>query len=737
MKKRTPEQERERYLARKNTPEYKAKKARSRVHQRASLKERTGFAKPESARRSTWPFIGWDGEGVSPEGDGRAGWSIAAWNKAVEARAAAIAEGGLFSKKRARVIARSEFNDKLCVPQKHNYTLLANSLGEYIESDDLGTERIFSMLSQSALASPEAIHVFYGGSYDVTMWLRDLTREQITLIMHTEDGKRTSVELGGRHYAIEYRPRKYFKLARWRGEGMKYKLERGKWVPDYDAKITLWDVIGFFQSPFVEALRQYGVLAPDLIEKMAAMKAKRSEFSFDDSAEIRAYCISECVALSDLMAELRRCLYAADLRPKRWDGAGAIASALLQREGVKAHIEQEPLYLIKPVACAFFGGRIEMMQIGRAKQKVWNYDIASAYPAAAANLPSLAGGFWKEVGCGSDEGAFALYHVRWAFLKDMPWYPLPYRRAQTGVIVFPIEGEGWVWGPEYFAALAFAKAHGGVITVLECWEFQPRSEEKPFGFVPELFEKRREYKRAKNGAQMAVKLALNSLYGKTAQQVGATAKKNPPFFALSWAGYITSATRARLVMAGVSDPGAIVCFATDGIYATRPLPLEAFPSEPPLGGWEGPNVSDDGVFVMAGVYWTLDAGEWKARYRGFDKEAMTDPAPVLSAWRRGQREISLPSTRFITYTSATISDQSWAFRASWRTTGRALQLDGNCPKRYPIAVRKSAKLTPTQPRILPEGWREMQGCSSPYLTFRLGLLDGVPEDVYLAECEEP
>jgi hypothetical protein len=514
-------------------------------------------------------------------------------------------------------------------------------------------------------------------------------------------------------------------------------MRGGKWQVNYSARITVWDAFGFFQTSFVKACESYGV---SVWSEMQKFKDSRSTFSDDSALEIREYCFQECEQLARLMEVLQGYLHEAGLYPKRWDGAGAVAAALLHREGVKAHIVPEPTYLIIPVASAFFGGRIEVCKVGRAKRAVYNYDIASAYPAAAQDLPTLHGR-WISDKYPRDAQSFTLSFVEWDFPDGEPWYPLPFRDARDGTIVFGNKGRGWFWQPEFLAAREWAKlrGYGDGIRRGKTFTFIPDSGVKPFGFIPHLSAKRQEYKRAGNGAEKALKLALNSLYGKTAQQVGAREGKPPPYFSLPWAGWITSATRARLVRAAMTDPSAIVAFATDGLYTTRPLPMETAKGE--LGAWEPPTRSEDAVFVAAGVYWTKENGEWKARYRGFDKAGMMTPDGVLAAWRVGATSMGIPSTRFVTHKGALRSKILWNAVCTWRTINRTLDLSGKSPKRSGVvSTRKGEhamhlRLVPLPPRTF-LAYEERQGESAPYETFRLAEVDGTDEVIYEQEWEE-
>ena len=116
---------------------------------------------------------------------------------------------------------------------------------------------------------------------------------------------------------------------------------------------------------------------------------------------------------------------------------------------------------------AFSAGNIQLMKVGHAPDlELHSMDIASAYPHALTQLPSLAGGKWNKDGGlrysnlaelkASIEAAsmvsmfyldyeFPLYeHFEGDDWKKVyvPWYPL-FFRSRMGAIFYPRRGEGW------------------------------------------------------------------------------------------------------------------------------------------------------------------------------------------------------------------------------------------------------------------------------------------------------
>lgn len=573
----------------------------------------------------------------------------------------------------------------------HVYGLLMNSLGDSI--DDVGglsTASCLKMITDVAQQNKNAIHVCYGASYDVNMMLRDVPYTDLVTLYAGE-----KIEYD--RYQLEYRPRKSFIIRRmpekiserWRLKKSKDGKENYEKV--FESKLTLWDVLGFFQGTFVKALTSYDI--PADIDAIKAGKAKRGAFTSDELENfIKPYCLKEVQALVLLMEKLHHNLQEAGLKIARWDGAGACASALLKREKIKEHMVECPIPVQRAAQHAYSGGRIEPLQYGHYNGPVYHYDINSAYPFAMLSLPSLANGDWMHVMRKPGSSMlnlnfyppFSVWKISWKFPEEYPLYPFPYRTT-SGSILFPPHGKNWVWYPELKAALDTFPNAADYIEIEEAWCFQPKVRTLfPFAFLRDLFTLRAIWKREGNGAEKAMKLAINSVYGKMVQQLGymvedadGNIKGKPPYHQLEWGGYVTSYTRAQLFEACMQNPLAIISLATDGIYSTAPLDL---PCGKELGQWEY-HIHDDMTIVTSGVYWYSDSGKEHAFYRGFDAGTLTRAA-IRNAWEKGKHTVNAPSTRFITLGAALLPNggreaQKKRFKEwrSWKTIDRVLSLD--------------------------------------------------------------
>lgn len=625
----------------------------------------------------------------------------------------------------------------------HDYVLLANSDGdELVHLSGIATKDALDFLL--AQAKPKTLHITYSAEYDATMMLRELSgmgkgvhprqpeltgKDLIRALMYDETGSSIWARLGGRTYALQFVPGKWFYVARFAPGRMFDDDDK----PRYDASIKLWDIHSFFRGSFVEALQAHGIT--DELERIAEGKQRRARFGEADIDTMRAYCQAECRQLVALFGRIVEALEEAELRPRMWHGPGALASTMLQRQGVKPHIEAEPDELALPIACAFFGGRAELTTMGHVGQLL-AHDMASAYAWAATTCPSLAGGTW----CKQDEDPYdyGLAHVRWNLPPGKPWYPLPFR-GPRGSVIFASRGEGWVWAPELAAARAWARVCGGTIDLLEAWQFEPLSKLRPMLFLRELYARRLAWMSQGRAAEWSARTAMSAVYGKLAQQIGGRPDRPPPYYSLGWAGYITAQVRARLVLTGLMRPESVVAFATDALYTYDPLHVDARenPLDVELGGWRIKRHAD-AVLVQPGIAWYLDErGDWQVKCRGFDRAAVAHPRVALEAWADRQAYVEIPTMRFVGYRSALANEKElWPLRGTWRTYPRKLDLTGNSPKRHGVDIRaRKPHLRATSLRARENEWYETAGLMSmPYGHLLLDdLVDGVPLEVFAAE----
>lgn len=474
------------------------------------------------------------------------------------------------------------------------YLLFRMGSRELFTGSHLSTEEILDFICDD---DSGGILVGFSFGYDVTMILRDLPESQLRrLLQPKESGPGKSRYTYFKRFDIEYLPKNYFRVRRVTIDRADDDREIRK--VEKNSVRTIYETFGFFQKSFVKVIEEFDCGTELERTSIALDKSRRANFLNIGPRE-RQYCALECKLLAELMEKLRSYCHEANIRPRTWNGAGKLATALHNAHNTpRAKGLEIPPEVMSLANMAYYGGRFEITRTGLIGQKVYEYDIQSAYPAALVDLPCLLHGTWRSFKGQSSQNPY-IAHVHFSHeQEDMGQLcGLPIR-SKEGHLFWPVEGRGTYWSHE----LEAAKALGASIKTLSGYEYVKRCDCRQFDWVEELFEYRRRI--GKSGPGYPIKLGINSLYGMLAQRVGAAAYQN-----MIWAGLITAITRSRIMRAAALAPGAIAMIATDGIYSLEPLALDIGPR---LGQWELQELQDLFI-VQPGLYWSPDKRKRKSR----------------------------------------------------------------------------------------------------------------------------
>lgn len=501
------------------------------------------------------------------------------------------------------------------------YTLLANSRGDTLEDrDGLSTYECLEFLLNHT--SKDQVNVWFSFGYDVSMMLKDIP-------LFSDDGMPSLARLHSQGHI------------KWRGYEITYHPRKRFHVNKNGRHFTSFDTFGFFQQGFVKVIDAWLKRVPEIITEG---KQGREEFRSWDMEKIKKYNLLECELLAETMEKFRESIQAAGLTLKSWHGPAALAKEWLKTHDIAEHIRPVPRDMQDAVMRAYFGGRIEMAGWGHA-ERVWHYDINSAYPRALCEIPSLADIEWVlRQGSGTVDSAptadFTLCHVRWScreLFEKRPylWGPFPYR-DKSGTILYPQEGEGWYWNVEVKAA---QKRFPGKIDILEWWEPEGIMHYPLREPLMEIAEKRLRWKAEKNPANVPLKLVMNSLYGVFAEKKGYVRDgeyHKPPFQCHAWAGFVTAYCRAMINDALRDCGGKAVLVMTDSLWALEEI--KGIKIGEGLGEWtfEEEDVTAD--FCGAGLYQSYDAEgklrpkEYKSRGFSLDQGDKLDYGEIIREW---------------------------------------------------------------------------------------------------------
>lgn len=516
-------------------------------------------------------------------------------------------------------------------PRDAGYALFGNSDGDEICQPRLSTAQCLNLLIEHKRQNRDTIDVWFGGDYDVSMILGDLPRRCMAAL-HAY-GKTT-----WKDWQLEHIPHKWFK------------------VTHGAITVTVFDIHSFFDSGYYDALVSWEIGTPE--DRAAIKKGKegRADFIWIDIDSIRDYFRLELRLMPPLCDRLRDVFADAGYVPRSWYGPGALARMALRRHNVYDAMAVSPGPVAEAARYAFAGGRFELVKAGHFNQRIYNYDIHSAYPYFATMLPNLARGKWR-YSERYEPNKFAVYRIHYeaAIPDSYRLYPLFRRLPNTGV-AWPYRTTGWYWAPE-----AELVCNDPDATITGGWIFDEDDEtDRPFAWLLEYYLRRQRLKNNKQAAEYTFKLIINSVYGQLAQRVGWNRKDGTPpgTHQLEWAGYITSACRAAVYKAARSVEDKIISIDTDGLYALAPIEV---PIGDNLGDWEATEY-DDGIFWQSGVYYLKRGDDWiKAKTRGIPKGTYT--AEDLLKRVDSRESFKVYKNVFIGYGQA--DNGQWKARNTW------------------------------------------------------------------------
>lgn len=498
---------------------------------------------------------------------------------------------------------------------------------------------------------PAYIYVSYFFDYDITMIIRTLPEERARRLLYphlrTKEGAQFALPLDltapdGREYQIDYLPHKEFKVRRI----------GGPWV-------YISDTGQFFQGSFLSSLKKWEIGTEDEQEMIRKGKLMRADFT-EFTEETRAYNALECVLLEQLMTNFRAVCEETGYVPKKWQGPGYLASAMLARHGVP---KRDEIPILKNISfrllaqAAYYGGRFETTVAGPIYRPVYQYDINGAYVSLLRGLPCLLHGSWRWVHDRPDRGSTWFGKVSFTHSRDRRLYNLPVR-LKNGNIQYPREATGVYWGCE----LEAAEDAGTRFQFTEGWIYEQHCDCRWFDFVDSYYAER--LRLGKSAKGYVLKLAGNSIYGKLAQSIGYAPYANPV-----WAGLITAGCRAMLINAYSQAPDDCYMLATDGLFTGKRLDVKISRE---LGDWEE-TIHENGIFIVQpGIYFAGD----EPKSRGVERGRISDMrAAFESQWERfsssrgTDHTVSIPVDNFITAKQA-IQRNKWKIAGTWEKVNR-------------------------------------------------------------------
>lgn len=324
---------------------------------------------------------------------------------------------------------------------------------------------------------------------------------------------------------------------------------------------------------------------------------------------VKAYCCRDAALAQRLMERLDASCVAAGV-PFDSPLSPATLAAGYWRSALRL---RPPTWAQRLFQRTYYGARIEVYRRG-AIGRTFAYDINSAYPAVLAGAIDPRTCRLVRSGRVSPDAAYGAYHVEMLIPPNESFPPVPVRT--DGGLIYPVGLiSGWYDKP----TVECCREARYAVKILDAWEYMPG--ERAALLFPEVAAMYLERK-SRPEVDLAFKLILNGLYGKTAQRTPVSYRMadDAPPDASSWtshgdsfrsyerigqsthfavAAHVTGTCRAQLWRACRPYFRALVLLATDCAIFSRSVP---FPVGSGLGDWSGPGVGNDTVVVGSGIY---------------------------------------------------------------------------------------------------------------------------------------
>jgi hypothetical protein len=435
---------------------------------------------------------------------------------------------------------------------------------------------------------------FYNLGYDATCILKLLPKE---VLDRYKLNRKLKFEYNG--YVIHYIPNKQL------------TIRKGK------HSVNCYDIAQYYdRKKMIDAYSEN--IGKPLDPEYLKMKEKREDFSLTyylrHKKQVRKYCIQDCVLTKELAEKWLDTFHKVfGFYPRNWVSSGYLAEKVLIHNHINIPRFNETEYAVQELArMCFYGGRFELIKKGFIGYCCL-YDFNSAYPYALTLIPDITNGKWISSNKIHPKAKLGFFHIIADIDFSVKICPFPFR-MKNGTIAYPF-GKF-----ETFVTLEELKAVEGdpriKYEILESYQFIPNKNcDYPYKkFIEELYNKRIKLKDQKNKQEQAIKIILNSIYGKTAQT---TNNQFGNLFNPVIASSITGIVRSMLYkfMREHNLGNDIVAFATDSIAITRKIPNLGSKK---LGEMKLDKEGKD-VYYLSNGYYRFN-GIWKNRGIGNDPD---------------------------------------------------------------------------------------------------------------------
>lgn len=439
--------------------------------------------------------------------------------------------------------------------------------------------------------------------------------------------KKEDVEYNG--YKIKALGSKRFSI------GYKYGQKKERWRYAH-----LYDIASFYGYQKLEAAAsQYlGKHKKDMagwVEAVNKYQNVEDELRYLDQHEegVKYYCRLDAELAKELAEYMFNALEAIGVDTSNPISQAALAAKLMTQKNTNYPDScwEETEQFTK---ATFRGGFFNCLIRGKIDQPVYEYDIKSAYPAEQWKLPHWGNGEFQFT---DDENEMWAADYGWVMATfDCEWIPYPTPYAQTievdysdnkgfnkyllnnKIVMYPTGKRTQaitLHEAKWMRQRGFpVKLHMGLIWNQTCNDYP-----NPFEYLRELYHERQRIIK-ENGKedmrQYAIKIILNSTYGKTVQDPEKYGYRAPTTD-FGYGSYITARTRTKVADVAMNHKGKVIEIATDAVYLLEEAPELDTSGE--LGSWELVKYNS-GLWIGVGVKQLYTDDGYKTKARGFTND---------------------------------------------------------------------------------------------------------------------
>jgi len=492
--------------------------------------------------------------------------------------------------------------------------LIADSDGNYLDS-----KITFEGIAEFLFKHEGEWVFFYNLSYDAECILKLLPEEILRQYKW-----RKELRFQYKKYKIHYIDRK------------KLTISKGK------HSVSCYDIAQYYDKQSLDvASESIGI---SLDQEYLEIKKKRNIFSkfyySRNKRQIRTYCIEDCRLTKELSEHWIATFEAVfSFYPNNWISAGYLAEKVLINNDIPIPLFNELPYTLQELARhSFYGGRFELIKRGYIG-KCYLYDLNSAYPYALTKLPDIINGRWFESKKIHQNAKLGFFFIEANISDKVKIAPFPFVKKNKTICYPSGKFRTYVTLDE----LLMVKGDSNIqYKILESWQFIP-SKNTTYTFkkfIKFQYNKRLELKEEHNPLEKAIKIVLNSIYGKMAQRTNNVIGNlfNPVI-----ASYITGFTRRQLYEFTKKNKleKYVVAYATDSVACQKKI--KNLDSKM-LGEMKLDKQATDVIFLSNGFYKFNDT--WKNRGIGYDKDRKIEIEHLETKIRKdGQLYIAVKSTR--------------------------------------------------------------------------------------------